>query len=187
MLWTMLGVRSLLLPLVLSWKTMWISLSFLISQIPREVLALALHILSRPESVLWVFIRMLFWHQVLRLLEQEAFFWKEMGCYLTKLLSTLDSPSWKREVSLDCSLLSSWGRMSWPSAHSWLSLMKSFTRSYKNICSKLCCYSFWVWVDRCFIQVTGEGDDKYLIATAEQPLCAYHIDEWIPPSALPIR
>ncbi|KAH0940029.1 hypothetical protein HID58_007490 [Brassica napus] len=36
-------------------------------------------------------------------------------------------------------------------------------------------------------KVTGEGDDKYLIATAEQPLCAYHIDEWIPPNELPIR
>ncbi|KAJ4888014.1 Serine--tRNA ligase [Raphanus sativus] len=36
-------------------------------------------------------------------------------------------------------------------------------------------------------KVTGEGDDKYLIATAEQPLCAYHIDEWIPPTELPKR
>ncbi|CAI0419624.1 unnamed protein product [Linum tenue] len=35
--------------------------------------------------------------------------------------------------------------------------------------------------------VTGEGDDKYLIATAEQPLCAYHIDDWIQPADLPIR
>ncbi|XXG80789.1 hypothetical protein AAC387_Pa09g1569 [Persea americana] len=36
-------------------------------------------------------------------------------------------------------------------------------------------------------KVTGEGDDKYLIATAEQPLCAYHLGEWIHPSLLPIR
>ncbi|TXG65532.1 hypothetical protein EZV62_006807 [Acer yangbiense] len=36
-------------------------------------------------------------------------------------------------------------------------------------------------------KVTGEGDDKYLIATAEQPLCAYHINDWIHPSELPIR
>ncbi|KAK9072243.1 hypothetical protein SSX86_008676 [Deinandra increscens subsp. villosa] len=36
-------------------------------------------------------------------------------------------------------------------------------------------------------KVTGEGDDKYLIATAEQPLCAYHIDDWIHPNELPIR
>ncbi|EPS69221.1 hypothetical protein M569_05545, partial [Genlisea aurea] len=35
--------------------------------------------------------------------------------------------------------------------------------------------------------VTGEGDDKYLIATSEQPLCAYHIDDWIHPSKLPLR
>ncbi|XP_048230928.1 serine--tRNA ligase isoform X2 [Ricinus communis] len=36
-------------------------------------------------------------------------------------------------------------------------------------------------------KVTGEGDDKYLIGTAEQPLCAYHLDDWIHPSQLPIR
>ncbi|KAL3538080.1 hypothetical protein ACH5RR_001446 [Cinchona calisaya] len=36
-------------------------------------------------------------------------------------------------------------------------------------------------------KVTGEGDDKYLIATAEQPLCAYHMDDWIHPTQLPIR
>ncbi|KAK4595929.1 hypothetical protein RGQ29_014141 [Quercus rubra] len=36
-------------------------------------------------------------------------------------------------------------------------------------------------------KVTGEGDDKYLIATAEQPLCAYHLEDWIHPSELPIR
>lgn len=36
-------------------------------------------------------------------------------------------------------------------------------------------------------KVTGEGDDKYLIATSEQPLCAYHRGEWMDPKALPIR
>ncbi|KAG6427259.1 hypothetical protein SASPL_111501 [Salvia splendens] len=36
-------------------------------------------------------------------------------------------------------------------------------------------------------KVTGEGDDKYLIATAEQPLCAYHMDDWIHPTQLPLR
>ncbi|XP_073525574.1 LOW QUALITY PROTEIN: uncharacterized protein [Phyllobates terribilis] len=36
-------------------------------------------------------------------------------------------------------------------------------------------------------KVSGEGEDKYLIATAEQPLCAYHLDDWIHPSQLPIR
>ncbi|GMP98024.1 hypothetical protein CsSME_00046065 [Camellia sinensis var. sinensis] len=39
----------------------------------------------------------------------------------------------------------------------------------------------------CRAKVTGEGDDKYLIVTAEQPLCAYHLDDWIHPSQLPIR
>ncbi|KAI3458812.1 hypothetical protein Pfo_015475 [Paulownia fortunei] len=36
-------------------------------------------------------------------------------------------------------------------------------------------------------KVTGEGDDKYLIATAEQPLCAYHLEDWIHPSQMPLR
>ncbi|KAG6736139.1 hypothetical protein POTOM_061134 [Populus tomentosa] len=36
-------------------------------------------------------------------------------------------------------------------------------------------------------QVTGEADDKYLIATAEHPLCAYHLNDWIHPTQLPIR
>ncbi|XP_050237998.1 serine--tRNA ligase-like [Mercurialis annua] len=36
-------------------------------------------------------------------------------------------------------------------------------------------------------KVTGEGGDKYLIATAEQALCAYHMDDRIHPSQLPIK
>ncbi|XP_015073090.1 serine--tRNA ligase-like isoform X1 [Solanum pennellii] len=36
-------------------------------------------------------------------------------------------------------------------------------------------------------KVSGDGDDKYLIATAEQPLCAYHLNDWIHPSQLPLR
>lgn len=36
-------------------------------------------------------------------------------------------------------------------------------------------------------KVTDEGDDKYLIATSEQPLCAYHMDDRIYPAQLPIR
>ncbi|KAL1534744.1 serine--tRNA ligase [Salvia divinorum] len=36
-------------------------------------------------------------------------------------------------------------------------------------------------------KVTGEGEDKYLIATSEQPLCAYHIDDWIHHTQLPLR
>ncbi|KAK9923633.1 hypothetical protein M0R45_032040 [Rubus argutus] len=32
----------------------------------------------------------------------------------------------------------------------------------------------------------GEGDSIYLIATSEQPLCAYHINESIDPSRLPM-
>jgi len=36
-------------------------------------------------------------------------------------------------------------------------------------------------------QVTGEGDDKYLIATAEQPLCALHRGSWMDPKTLPIK
>ncbi|CAH8254541.1 unnamed protein product [Arabidopsis lyrata] len=39
-------------------------------------------------------------------------------------------------------------------------------------------------------KVTGEGkgnDEKFLIATAEQPLCAQHQGEWFHPTELPIR
>ena len=31
------------------------------------------------------------------------------------------------------------------------------------------------------------SEEKYLIATSEQPIAAYHRDEWIPESSLPIR
>ncbi|MQL95271.1 hypothetical protein Taro_027937 [Colocasia esculenta] len=36
-------------------------------------------------------------------------------------------------------------------------------------------------------EVTGEGEDKYLIATAEQPLCAYHLGDRVYPTDVPIR
>lgn len=32
-----------------------------------------------------------------------------------------------------------------------------------------------------------EIEEKYLIATSEQPIAAYHRDEWLPESSLPIR
>jgi len=35
-------------------------------------------------------------------------------------------------------------------------------------------------------KVTGD-DEKYLIATSEQPICAFHKDEWIPEAELPKR
>lgn len=36
--------------------------------------------------------------------------------------------------------------------------------------------------------VTGEeGDEKYLIATSEQPLCAIHMNEWLEENQLPIK
>lgn len=47
-----------------------------------------------------------------------------------------------------------------------------------------------------YLQVVGKGsekqedaavDEKYLIATSEQPLAAYHRDEWIPTESLPIK
>ena len=47
--------------------------------------------------------------------------------------------------------------------------------------------------DEQLYKVSGKTDDpegsteKYLIATSEQPICAYHKDEWIEKSALPIR
>lgn len=34
---------------------------------------------------------------------------------------------------------------------------------------------------------TEESDEKYLIATSEQPIAAYHRDEWLPEASLPIK
>lgn len=38
-------------------------------------------------------------------------------------------------------------------------------------------------------KVTGDGDDKYLIATSEQPISAFHMNEWFesPKEQLPIK
>jgi hypothetical protein len=36
-------------------------------------------------------------------------------------------------------------------------------------------------------KVGGDADDKYLIATSEQPICAYHLGEWMDEKSLPIR
>lgn len=36
-------------------------------------------------------------------------------------------------------------------------------------------------------KVGGDGDDKYLIATSEQPICAYHMNEWVDEKSLPLR
>lgn len=41
--------------------------------------------------------------------------------------------------------------------------------------------------DFTLVQVTGEGDDKYLIATAEQPLCALHRNNWMDTKTLPVK
>ncbi|CAI9094359.1 OLC1v1030084C1 [Oldenlandia corymbosa var. corymbosa] len=41
--------------------------------------------------------------------------------------------------------------------------------------------------DEALYRITGDGVDKYLIATSEQPMCAYHMDKWIHPSELPLR
>ena len=35
--------------------------------------------------------------------------------------------------------------------------------------------------------VSGEGEDKYLIATSEQTLCALHLNQWVEPRELPIK
>lgn len=41
----------------------------------------------------------------------------------------------------------------------------------------------------CLTQVTGDEDDKYLIATSEQPISAYHSEEWFesPEKQLPVK
>ena len=35
-------------------------------------------------------------------------------------------------------------------------------------------------------KVGGDSDDKYLIATSEQPICAYHMGEWMEEKSLPL-
>ena len=39
--------------------------------------------------------------------------------------------------------------------------------------------------DEQLYKVSGGAEDQYLIATSEQPLCGFHLDEWIPSTALP--
>lgn len=36
-------------------------------------------------------------------------------------------------------------------------------------------------------KVGGEEGEAYLIATSEQPICAFHKDEWLEEKALPLR
>jgi seryl-tRNA synthetase len=36
-------------------------------------------------------------------------------------------------------------------------------------------------------KVSGDGEDKYLIATSEQPICGYHMGEWLEEKSLPLR
>ena len=39
----------------------------------------------------------------------------------------------------------------------------------------------------CSAAAAGEGDDKYLIATSEQPLCAMHRHLWFEEGQLPLK
>ena len=41
--------------------------------------------------------------------------------------------------------------------------------------------------DEQLYKVSGSGEDQYLIATSEQPICAYHHGEWLDKNQLPIR
>lgn len=41
--------------------------------------------------------------------------------------------------------------------------------------------------DETLYSVNSGEDKKYLIATSEQPICAYHKDEWLSEKDLPIR
>lgn len=46
-----------------------------------------------------------------------------------------------------------------------------------------------IYSSHTILQVTGDEDDKYLIATSEQPISAFHSDEWFdqPDKQLPIK
>jgi len=41
--------------------------------------------------------------------------------------------------------------------------------------------------DEQLYKVSGAGEDQYLIATSEQPICAYHKDEWLTEKQLPLK
>lgn len=41
--------------------------------------------------------------------------------------------------------------------------------------------------DEQLYKVSGGGEDQYLIATSEQPICAYHANEWLTEKQLPIK
>ena len=41
--------------------------------------------------------------------------------------------------------------------------------------------------DEQLYKVSGGGEDQYLIATSEQPICAYHAGEWLTDKQLPIK
>ena len=41
--------------------------------------------------------------------------------------------------------------------------------------------------DEALYKVTGDGEDKYLIATSEQPICGFHKDEWLDEKQLPLK
>jgi seryl-tRNA synthetase len=37
------------------------------------------------------------------------------------------------------------------------------------------------------ITATDDSEDKYLIATSEQPICGYHLGDWLEEKSLPLR
>lgn len=43
------------------------------------------------------------------------------------------------------------------------------------------------WTGLTSQQVIDGDSEKYLIATSEQPISAYHADEWLQPKDLPIK
>ena len=50
-----------------------------------------------------------------------------------------------------------------------------------------CCQWEQVQISPCCTAASGEGEDKYLVATAEQPLCAMHKDQWFEEKELPLK
>ena len=48
------------------------------------------------------------------------------------------------------------------------------------------CHRLWLLTSSRFVS-PGEGDDKYLIATSEQPLCAMHRHKWFEEKDLPLK
>ena len=93
----------------------------------------------------------------------RAYFLKGVGCYLNQALINygLQFLEKKGYTAMHCPFF--------------------IRQSMMGLCAQLEDF------DEQLYKVTGEGEDKYLIATSEQALCCYHANERLEKKKLPIR